>query len=495
MAQHRVLILSSAVGSGHKTAARAVEVAFQAHPQIEVINQDILEMTNDAYRRLSADTYLEAVKRVPWLVGMTYQYNDEPFKNEEPLRRLWDQLNVQPVVKFLREYQPQITICTHYTPAGIVAQLMARGQLDTMLSVVTTDYDFQGMWLSRTFNRYFVAREESKARLIDFGVEADRVTVSGIPVSHEFGEPLDREAVLARYELRPDAPLLVMSAGAVGGGPARAIVNQLMRLRNDVQIVVACGSNAQLRRDVEELTLPQARKFRVLGFTHDMANLLRAATLFIGKPGGLAASECMAAGTPMVIVMPIPGQEERNADYLLEEGAAVRSNDVETIDFKIDMLLDNPQRLVWMRENVQRIRRPDAAALIVATALADENAPVRYDWRSQKRLIMSELGTEKESRPTIDWSLFRPALDHSLALYDDENGVYLGTVSAAQYRTLRKYFTTFDDDTATTLVTVDDLARVRQLSFGSELLDRLERRVRFHGPLRMRRVKIASPTV
>lgn len=497
METKRVLILSAAVGSGHKTAARSLETAFQRYPNVEVVNQDILAMTNDTYRRLSADVYLEAVKRVPWIVGWTYQYNDEPFKNEEPVRKLWEQLNSQPVVRFLKEYQPHICVCTHYTPAGIVAQLMASDQLDTVLSVVTTDYDFQGMWLSRTFNRYFVARDEAKARLIDFEVDEDRITVSGIPVDQRFGEPLDRAAMLAQYELRDDAPLIVLSAGAVGGGPARALVGQLVKLRHNVQTIVVCGSNAQLRRDIEELTLSQADKFRVLGYTSDMPNLVRAATLFVAKPGGLTASECMAAGTPMIIIAPIPGQEERNSDYLLEEGAALRCNDFETIDFKIDRLLDDPAQLAQLKANAKRIGRPDAADVVAATVLADVNRPVRYNWRSQQRRLRGETSVGDplalvSPLSTVERVFFGPSETVTLALYDDTTGIYLGSLEPGQYRTLRKHLTQLGDDVATTVVTHDDIERVRLLGFGSDLIDRLERRIRFHGPVTLRRVKVGA---
>jgi processive 1,2-diacylglycerol beta-glucosyltransferase len=128
----------------------------------------------------------------------------------------------------------------------------------------------------------------------------------------------------------------VFSAGAVGGGPVRATVEQLMLLRHDAQCIVVCGRNAELRREIEALVVSQAEKFRILGFTDDMLNLMRVATLFIGKPGGLTASEVMAAGVPMVISSPIPGQEERNSDYLLEQGAAIKTNDLTIVAYKLE---------------------------------------------------------------------------------------------------------------------------------------------------------------
>src|SRR4029450_12242094 len=135
---------------------------------------------------------------------------------------------------------------------------------------------------------------------------------------------------------------------------------QLMLLRNDAQCIVICGRNAELRNEIEALTVSQAEKVRILGFTTDMINLMRVATLFIGKPGGLTASEAMGAGVPMGISSPIPGQEERNSDYLLENGAAIKTNDLTTVAYKLDRLLDDPERLSGMRAPARQIGRSRA---------------------------------------------------------------------------------------------------------------------------------------
>lgn len=481
MSQKRVLILSASVGSGHNAAAETLEQAFRRHADVEVRSQDVLELTNEAYTRLSADAYLMLAKRMPWLLGLVYDANDVPFTNEQPLRKLWDMLNTQPVVRFVKDYRPDICVCTHFTPAGIISQLMVTNQIDTSLSVVTTDYDFQGLWLSQAFNRYFVARDESKARLIDLGVHADRITVSGIPVPPQFGEPLDREALLAKYELRPDLPILVVSAGAVGGGPAHDIVAQIMKMQHEVQCIVVCGNNQRLLHDVEALTVSQASRFRVLGFSRDMINLVRLATLFVGKPGGLTASECMAAGTPMVIVTPIPGQEERNADYLLEEGAAVRCNDIETIDYKIDQLLGNPERLDWLRANARRLGRPDAAQVIAATTLADSRESVQVDWRAQLEVIRPS-----PASPRLPWEIVPAAV----TLYDDERGVHLGTVTGEQFRRLRRYLKDLDAKSGTALIDIEHAERLRSLGADPQVCEPIASRIARYGPLRIRYTKL-----
>ena len=477
----RVLILSAGVGSGHGVAAKALESAYRAFPDVEVRSIDVLDMTNEAYASLYSDAYLMLAKRMPWLLGLVYDINDERSSHDQPVRKLWDMLNSQPVVRFLKEYRPDICVCTHFIPAGIIAQMMTEGDLDTSLSVVTTDYDFQGMWLSSTFTRYFVARDESRARLIDLGVEQDRITVSGIPVDPQFGEPVDRAKVFQNYDLDPDVPLIVVSAGAVGGGPAEQIVTRLLRMTEAFQCIVVCGRNEELVSSVEALTLPQASKFRVLGYTDAMIDIVRAATLFIGKPGGLTASECMAAGTPMVIVTPIPGQEERNADYLLEQGAAVRSNDLETIDYKVGRLLDNPERIDRLRERARFVGRPNAASEIAATTLADRTGPTVYNWREHR----TETARRFQLRiptPSLPWK--SESEEHNL--YDDERGIYIHTITTPEMKTLRNVLK--PDETKTRSFTIDAarIDQLQELGINGAFAHRLNTHITRHGPSRLR---------
>jgi processive 1,2-diacylglycerol beta-glucosyltransferase len=304
---------------------------------------------------------------------------------------------------------------------------MEKQQLDTHLSIVTTDYDFHSQWLSKLFNRYFVATDQTKAHLVTLGIPEERVTVSGIPVDPAYGQSIDRAAVLAKYRLDEQRPIIVYSAGAVGGGPVRATVEQLMLLRHNAQCIVVCGRNAELRREIEALVVAQAEDFRILGYTSDMVNLMHVATLFIGKPGGLTASEVMASGVPMVISSPIPGQEERNSDYLLENGAAIKVNDLTIVAYKIDRLLDDPERLERMRECARQIGRPNAAQTIV-DMLLDHTAlsPIEISKEHQQYMIDVSRGVNIAPQASI-W----PAGE--VAIFDQRTGVLLGALSEEQF--------------------------------------------------------------
>lgn len=465
----RVLILSTSAGAGHKAAAAALEKVFQTSPLVEqVVNQDALEHTNPAYRAFYSDLYLRLVKDSPMLVGWWYDTSDAPGRTDS-MRLLLDRLNAEPLVRFIEEYRPHITVCTHFMPVGIVSQLIAAGRLETQLSIVTTDFDFHSMWLSSHFQRYFVALDETKAHLVALGLPEGRVTVSGVPVDPAFAEPLDREAVLARYKLRGDRPILLASAGAVGGGPMRAITAQLLRLGHEAQVVIVCGRNERLRRELARITESQASRFRILGFTDEMPSLMRVATLFIGKPGGLTASECLAAGLPMVIVAPIPGQEERNSDHLLEQGVALRCNQVTTMAWKIDRLLADPERLEQMRRNAQRMGRPDSARVIVETLLHEEAAPVALDPDTQELIAEAARG-----------------FGGPVMVYDAATDELLGTISEGQLAVLSAVLERESPDDNDFYIDGPTIELLRDRGADADLLALLEQAIEERGEVEIR---------
>lgn len=384
--KQRVLIISTSAGTGHVSAGAALAKAFAQDDRVEqVAHEDALLFSNKLFRDFYSKGYTTMVRAAPTLLGWAYRSSDEPWKTD-PLRLRLDRLNTWPLVKFIRRFDPHITVCTHFMPAGIISHLVETKVLQTRLAVVVTDFDCHAMWLSRTFHRYFVAIEEAKMHLEALGLPANRITVSGIPIDPIFCTRIDRVEARQRYGLAPDKTTLLLSAGALGVGPAEHIVAQLKHLRHDVQTVVVCGHAKALRGRVEGLVRDEGDRFRVLGYSDRMFELMQMADLFIGKPGGLTTAEALASGLPMVIFSPIPGQEERNSDHLLEEGAAIKCNDLTTIPYKLDLLLDEPERLKSMRQQALRLARPAAARTIVETLLADDLPPMQLDGKKREAI-------------------------------------------------------------------------------------------------------------
>jgi processive 1,2-diacylglycerol beta-glucosyltransferase len=374
--KYRILILSVSAGTGHLRAAEALEKAAADHPETgEVLHIDALRHTNKVFRRFYGKFYVDLVKSAPLLLGWFYDSQDEPWKTEK-MRFMLDRMNTGPLIRKIKKFNPDITICTHFLPAEILSHLMKRETIDTRLAITVTDYYVHAMWLSRRVHNYFVANDESRVQLENIGFPSDCITVSGIPVDPAFAEPADRQQLRTRHGLRNDTPVLLVSAGALGVSSAEHIVEVLYDLTESVQVVVICGRNEKLRETVmQQLNHCPAPcghlSFTILGYTDKMHELMHAADLYIGKPGGLTTAEAMSCGLPMVIYQPIPGQEERNSDYLLENGAAVKCNQITTMAYKVELLLKNPERLEKMSRRAKALGHPDAARKVIQTLIDD----------------------------------------------------------------------------------------------------------------------------
>ena len=365
----RVLVLSASAGAGHLRAADAIEQALRIRGLAsEVQHLDVLKYTNQVFRHLYSKAYIDLVNRAPEVLGWLYDHLDVPGRNEQ-LRLALDRLNTGPFVKYLNKYRPDVAICTHFLPSEIISWLKGEGGVNFWNAVVVTDLDVHAMWLCRNCEHYFVALEETKVHLTAMGVPESRVTVSGIPIDPVFAAAKDSRAMRLKHELDEDLFTILVSAGGFGVGPVEHIIQALLGLSQPAQVIVVCGRNEELRgrlaSTVRRLARTSAVSFKLLGYTTEMDELMTAADLFVGKPGGLTTSETLAKGLPMVVINPIPGQEERNSDHLLEEGIAIRCNNLPALAYKIDRLIAEPGKLLLMRGNALALGKPQAAFTII----------------------------------------------------------------------------------------------------------------------------------
>ncbi len=369
----KVLILSAAVGAGHLRAAEALEKQFkQMNAAEEVVNIDVLDYTNPLFRRLYGKAYIEMVNTMPEVLGWMYDTLDKPWENER--RRLaLDRLNTQPLIKFLKKYDPDIAVCTHFLPAEIISWLKAKKKIEFPQGVVVTDFDAHAMWLCHYFEHYFVALEETKVHLKKLGIPAEKLTVSGIPIDPVFAEEKDKPKTREKLGLEKDKLTILVSAGGFGVGKIEHLLEALADLQTPSQIIAVCGRNEELKTKLEKLACEKLNNERVvfkpIGFTKEMDEYMSASDLIVGKPGGLTTSEALAKGLIFVVVNPIPGQEERNSDHLLEKGCAVKCNNLPVLAYKIDELFKDKTRFEMMKKNVRKLARPDASKTIVEKLL------------------------------------------------------------------------------------------------------------------------------
>jgi processive 1,2-diacylglycerol beta-glucosyltransferase len=366
---NRVLILSASAGAGHVRAAEALEKAFeQSGATREIRHVDVLNYTNKVFRHLYSKAYIDMVNTMPEVMGWLYDHLDKPWRNER--RRLaLDRLNTRPLMKLLEDYKPDIAVCTHFLPAEILSWLKAKSRITCKQAIVVTDMDVHAMWLCRHYEQYFVALEETRVHMEKLGIDADKLTVTGIPIDPVFSITKDKRAMRLKHGLSPDKTTILVSAGGFGVGRIEDLFTCLTELRHEAQIVFLCGRNEELKKKLDRSSAKRAAdsmaSIITVGYTTLMDEFMSASDVLLGKPGGLTTSEALSKGLVFVIVNPIPGQEERNSDHLLEEGVAIRCNNLPVLAYKVDQLLEDTERFRRMQANAWRLARPHAARDVV----------------------------------------------------------------------------------------------------------------------------------
>ncbi|MCL5281725.1 MAG: UDP-N-acetylglucosamine--LPS N-acetylglucosamine transferase [Planctomycetes bacterium] len=368
----RVLILSVNIGGGHVRAFQALREAFRQLGAAGAIRTaDAMQCTNKLFRTLFERAYRDVVRRAPDLYGWLYEH----FNRVEPgrQRNVLEKLNTRPILKLLSEFQPDLVISTHVLPAVVVSWLREKQRIQTPHAVAVTDFDVHGMWLCDHAEHYFVALEETKRHVEALGIPAEKVSVTGIPIHPVFAQPQEKAEARRQLGLDPDLLTILVTSGSWGLGPMEELVRSLQSLPTPVQVLTICAMNEQFKANIDRIARagpPDSLvKLACLGWTEQMHVCMSAADLVAGKTGGLTTSEALAKGLPFLIVNPIRGQEERNADHLLEEGAALRCNHLPVLAYKVEKLLNDPQRLARMRANARRLGRPQAAFDIVRKLL------------------------------------------------------------------------------------------------------------------------------
>lgn len=370
----RILVLSASVGAGHLRAAQAVELALrETYPDATVRNIDVLDLTNSAFRRIYGKSYLELVNRAPHLLGHLYDMLDQPSRSGknrgDRIRLALEKLNLRKFLRLLRDEPWDLAINTHFLPAEIIASLRKKGEIDLPQVTVTTDFETHRLWVNQPCDHYFTATDEGALYLQHFGIPAGDITTTGIPIHPNFLRRPDRATCLAKHGLAGDRPIVLQLAGGFGVGPIENLYRAVLDVQQPVQVVAVAGKNEELKHKLAEIAVPDRHRAKVMGFTSEIDELMAVADIVVSKPGGLTTSEVLARGSAMAIVNPIPGQETRNADYLLESGAAIKANQPCTLTSKLTHLLKNPERLAAMKANAARIGKPNAAFDVAAKAM------------------------------------------------------------------------------------------------------------------------------
>ncbi|MBC8164214.1 MAG: UDP-N-acetylglucosamine--LPS N-acetylglucosamine transferase [Roseiflexaceae bacterium] len=370
----KILILHASLGTGHKSAAEALGAAFEQFGA-EVRVEDTLDHCSPVVAKALNAYYLQTSEKGPKLYKAFYEASDKGgFEDAFSMNRLIGVIGgplLRELDALVDRVNPDAIICTHQIPLQLLVARKQRGEIQTPLYVVVTDYVAHSTWFAPEVSGYFVPSELTRNMMVKRGAPSAAVCVTGIPVNLCISEEKPVSLMRQRHNLPDEAALISLFGGGIEAERVRNIVVELLEMPTPATLVVVAGRNAELLpalEGIESSASVQLIKHERIDYVDD---LVAACDLVITKAGGLIVSEILARGTPMIIIDPLPGQEEWNADMVAAAGAGVQLRMAEMVPAAVGHLVGQIDALMSMRRQAQRIGRPRAAIEAAEKVLAD----------------------------------------------------------------------------------------------------------------------------
>ncbi len=364
-------ILSCNYGGGHKRVGEAVAEEWQARTggRAEIVDY-FAQFVHPVFDAITKFSYIQSVRRAPMLYGLFYKLTGD-IKPDSFVQRAINRMGMERLDRYLGAERPDVVCCVHCTPAGTMSDLRIAGRTSVPCLTVITDYVTHSQWIHPHVDRYCVPNTLVRDGLVERGIPAARIVVSGMPIERKFQQPLDRDALAARMGFTPGVPVVLVMAGAYAMlGGVLDVVQVLAQFPHPLQALVVCGYDRRLEDQVRARAAGSPHRFNVFGYVDNVQELMTVSDLLITKAGGVTVSEALAKRLPMLVYRPIPGQEEGNTRFLLENGAALAPRTPAALREALDGLFVDPDRLAAMRQAAAGLGRPDAAPVVVSHLIA-----------------------------------------------------------------------------------------------------------------------------
>lgn len=362
----KVMIFYAAYGGGHLSAARSIKENIETnYKNIDVKLVDCMEYVSKYVNKVTTKAYSELAKKAPRTWGRVYWHSQTG-----PLAHFSTTSNKVLSIKLnklLQDFQPEIIISTHPFATQMCGYLKKLGKLNAKIATVMTDYAPHDQWL--VFNHYvdyfFVSHEGMKKKLYEKGIPNEKIFATGIPLSNKFLLKYDKSQILENFGLSPDKKtVLFFGGGEFGLGKTQTfkIFKSFVECPENIQIVAIAGKNPKMKESFENLVYESGKydKVKILEYTNKVPELMSISDLVVTKPGGLTTTESLASGLPIVVINPIPGQEEENATYLEENKVAIWIKKDDNIEEILNNLFSNLDKMQEMKIRARLIAKKNS---------------------------------------------------------------------------------------------------------------------------------------
>lgn len=368
----KIMILYASVGGGHFKAASGINNYInENYPDYKTEMIDALRYTNKIVDKVVVKSYVNMARYSPKFWGEIYKFSEKQY-SVATFSNAVQKLLSKKLFKLFKDEHPDVVISTHPFITEMVAALKKSEKTNTKLCVVMTDYASHKFWEIKHeyVNMYFVANNEMKYGLINNGIDSDKIHVTGIPVEPAFLKEYDKEEIYNSFGLSPNKrTILIFGGGQFGMSNIKAFFASVLKLKEDLQIIAIAGKSKKNKKQFEKLAKSSDKDVLILSYTDKVPELMKISDFIISKPGGLTTTEILVSQVPFIIINPVPGQEEENANFLTNNGAAVRIWDTSKALPFIEQFINDEFRIENMKIMQKHIARPNSTRDIVEKIL------------------------------------------------------------------------------------------------------------------------------
>ncbi|KAA8675924.1 MGDG synthase family glycosyltransferase [Clostridium sp. HV4-5-A1G] len=399
-----VLILSISAGGGHGNAAEALKSYISLRdPASKVKIVDALKYINPIIDKVVIGSYLKSLKVSPSLYGKLYSYSEGDYTITTTISSKLIESLTYKLLPLINEFDPDILISTHSFTTEMLSVLKSKYHIGIPCMCIITDYYSHTSWLHPYIDAYVISNKDMIKKMMSKGIPKDTIYNLGIPVKPEFNINYNRCDTLKNLKLSQSKFTILVMGGSLGLGKIADIYKELDKINEDIQIIIITGKNKKLYSELLKIKMSSSKETRIIGFTDQVNKYMQASDLLLTKPGGLTISEALICKIPLGLFSPIPGQEEKNAQFLLRNNLAVNLTDISKCKENIEKLLNSKEKLKIISENCNKFARPYAVNDIFNL----------INWLIEKNLAKKTLtGNEKiNNRDTLK-TFFKCAEEH-----------------------------------------------------------------------------------
>jgi processive 1,2-diacylglycerol beta-glucosyltransferase len=363
----RILLMYITHVSGHHSATLAIERAistFNPHP--DILNIDGFGYSYPVMEKVTHAIYMGVIKKIPIIWDVMYD-NPNVAKKINSMKESVYRRNRDKIKKLIQTENCKVAICSQAFPCGMIADYKRHCSKDIKLIAVVTDFIPHSYWVYDEIDFYSVGSQDAKETLLKKGVPEEKIKLYGIPIDHKFSQSLDKNSIASELGITLNKPTVLVMGGGHGLGPISNLIKSIDNSGLDLNLLVVAGINKKLLGVLKKIKFKN--KINIYGYIDYVDKLMTVSDILLTKPGGITTAEALAKNLPMLIVKPLPGQEQNNTNFLLRQGVVHKAEDIKDTVDKLKYLLKNPSEIKRIKENMSKLAMPLSSLKIAELAL------------------------------------------------------------------------------------------------------------------------------